>query len=192
MNRLVEAVLAQPEVVRLATRELVTSDGTVVMADSTDFGELLDRLGDAMLSPAEQARLGDETRYRLAASYLPTIRAAEWEQALSLAEGRGATAAGCWTVMVPSADGRSGLTIPENGTPAELVALFTGPPGDARVIAYDPARDEITETPPGAHCTTPSRGRCDPGSCSGCAPFEVYDKKTKAKGIRCLCPDQPR
>jgi hypothetical protein len=181
MNRLVDALLANRGVI-----------GVVVRPDSVSFSELLNRLGDAILDGPEQDRiLGDpDLRSGLDAGFLPLISASEWERALSLARTGAAAGPGWRTVMIPALDGRSGLTIPEDSSARTLVALFTGSPGDVRVIAYDPVNGRLLEFAGQAHCGPPSRGDCFPGVCGGCYSSQVYDKKTGSIAIECRCPDQ--
>jgi hypothetical protein len=181
MNRLVDALLARQEVIGLMTRP-----------DAVSFRELLDALGEAMLSRPEQERVfgAADLASRLEAGYLPVISAPDWEHAISLAQGPTATESGWWTVMIPAPDGRSGVTVPQDSSASPRLALFTGASGRAGVLAYDPALGEIGEYPGEAHCGPPSRGLCDPGVCRGCTAFPIYDRKTRSMAIKCMCPDQ--
>jgi hypothetical protein len=181
MNRLVNALIAHPEVVEQTAGQ-----------EDARFGSLLDVLGDAVFSGSELRRIQDDPqlRQRLETSYLPTISAPDWEYALSLAENRTAVNRGWWTVMVAGTSGRFGLTAPQDGSGAELVALFTGPTARAGILAYDPALSTVIDLTGGPHCGPPSRGRCDRQNCPDCDPAEVYDPATHSTGIKCTCPHQ--
>jgi hypothetical protein len=181
MNRLLDALLIRQDLI-----------GLMRGRDAVSFRELLDTLGEAMLTNPEQERIFSTAALadRLEAGYLPLISAPDWEHALSLVRSPAGTESGWWTVMIPAPDGRRGVTVPQNGDLRSRVALFTGTPGDVRVLAYDPALGEIGEYPGEAHCGPPSRGICDPGVCHGCAPVPVYDRKTGSMAIKCICPDQ--
>lgn len=181
MNRLINALLASQEVIGLITRP-----------DTVSFRELLDALGEAMLSSPEQERVFGtaDLASRLEAGYLPVISAPDWKHALSLAQGPAATESGWWTVMIPAPDGRAGVTVPQDSSESSKLALFTGASRRVRVLAYDPALGEIREYPGEAHCGPPSRGLCDPGVCRGCTASPVYDRKTHSMAIKCTCPDQ--
>jgi hypothetical protein len=193
MNRLVDALLARRDAAQHVTRLLLTAAGEVVPEEFVSFRRLLETLGDSLLSPSEQRLLQNsrDVRDRLEEGVLPTISAPDWGQALELAQGRVAADSGWWTVMVPATSGQWGLAVPQNNSPVPGVALFTRPEANGGVLAYDPANGALSEISSEAHCGPPSRGLCDPGLCHGCAPFQVYDRKTRTKGIKCICPDQP-
>ena len=178
MNRLVNALMAHPQVIEQMAGQ-----------EEAPFGSLLDTLGDAVFSEPELHRIQDDLqlRQRLESSYLPTISAPDWEYALSLTENRTAISSGWWTVMIAGTSGHLGLTAPQNGLGPEQVALFTGPADSAWILAYDPALGTISEVTGLPHCGAPSRGRCHEGSCHGCAASEVYDEATRLTGIKCLC-----
>jgi hypothetical protein len=192
MNRLVDALLFRRDAVDLVTRLPISVTGEAVLEESVSFRQLLEALGDLILSRSEQRRLqgSPNIRRHLEEGYLPTISARDWENALKLARGRVAPDSGWWTVMVPATAGNVGLTIPQNDSRASAIALFNRSTTKASVLAYDPESGELSEIPGIAHCGPPSRGLCSPGLCHGCAPFQIYDKKTHAKGIKCICPDQ--
>jgi hypothetical protein len=181
MNRLVNALIAHPEVVEQTAGQ-----------EDARFGSLLDTLGAAVFSESELRRIQNDPqlRQRLETSYLPTISAPDWEHALSLTENRTAVNSGWWTVMVAGASGRYGLTAPQDGPGTDLVALFTGPAASAGILAYDPALGTVIDVTGGPHCGPPSRGRCDKRNCPHCDPAEVYDPATHSTGIKCLCPHQ--
>jgi hypothetical protein len=181
MNRLVNALIAHPQVIEQMAGQ-----------EEAPFGSLLDALGDAVFSEPELHRIQDDLqlRQRLETSYLPTISAPDWEYALSLTENRTAISSGWWTVMIAGTSGHFGLTAPQNGPGPEQVALFTGPADSAWILVYDPALGTVSEVTGLPHCGAPSRGRCHEGSCHGCAAAEVYDEATHSTGIRCLCSHQ--
>ena len=181
MNRLVDALIAHPQVVEQMAGQ-----------EDARFGSLLDTLGDALFSESELHRIQNDPqlRQRLDTSYLLTISAPDWEYALSLTENRTAINSGWWTVMVAGTSGHFGLTAPQDGSGAELVALFTGPAASAGILAYDPALGTVSEVTGGPHCGPPSRGRCDKRNCPDCDPAEVYDEATHSTGIKCTCPHQ--
>lgn len=182
MNRLVNALMARPQVIeRTAGHE------------DARFGSLLDALGDTVFSESELHRIQDDRplRQRLEESYLPTISAPDWEYALTLTENRTAINSGWWTVMIPGTSGHFGLTAPQDGSASELVALFTGPAASAGILVYDPALGAVKDVTGGPHCGPPSRGRCGEGICYGCAAFEVYDEATHSTGIKCMCSHRP-
>lgn len=181
MNRLVNALIAHPQVIeQMAGQEVAP------------FGSLLDALGDAVFSEAELHRIhaDPQLRQRLDASYLPTISAPDWEHALSLTESRTAISSGWWTVMIAGASGHFGLTVPQNGPGLERVALFTGSADSAWILVYDVALGTVSEVTGLPHCGAPSRGLCHEGSCHGCDAAEVYDEATHLTGIKCLCSHQ--
>jgi hypothetical protein len=181
VNRLVEALIARPQVIEQAAG-----------AQDPGFGLLLDALGDALFSESELYRIQNDPqlRQRLEKSYLPTISAPDWEHALSLTENRTASSSGWWTVMVAGSSGRFGLTVPQDGSRAELVALFTGPANSTWVLVYDPALGTVSDVSGAPHCGAPSRGICDKQNCSGCDSAEVYDETTQSIAIKCVCPHQ--
>jgi hypothetical protein len=146
-----------------------------------------------VFSGPELHRIQDDLqlRQRLETSYLPTISAPDWEYALSLTENRTAINSGWWTVMIAGTSGHFGLTAPQDGSGAELVALFTGPAASAEILVYGPALGTVIEVTGGPHCGPSSRGRCYEGTCHGCAAFEVYDEATHSTGIKCMCSHQP-
>jgi hypothetical protein len=181
MNRLVNALIAHPEVVEQAAGQ-----------EDARFGSLLDTLGDVVFSESELRRIQNDPqlRQRLETSYLPTISAPDWEHALSLTENRTAVSSGWWTVMVAGTSGHFGLTAPQDGSRSELVALFTGPTASAGILAYDPALGAVIDATGGPHCGPPSRGLCDKRNCPGCNPAEVHDPATRLTGIKCSCLHQ--
>jgi hypothetical protein len=177
MNRIVKALIERPQVIEeTAGRE------------DPRFGWLLDALGDALLSASELLRIQDDLQLqRLRESYLATITAPKWNRALSKTENRTAASSGWWTVMVAGTSGGFGLTAPQDGSGAELIALFTGQEKDTKVLVYDPALGTVSEITGGPHCGLSSHGLCFEGSCHGCLPYEVYDMKTHSSGIKCEC-----
>jgi hypothetical protein len=181
VNRLVKALIERPHIIEQAAGQ-----------EEVRFGQLLDALGDALFDESELDRTQNDLqlRQRLERSYLPTISAPDWDRALSLTENRTAVNRGWWTVMVAGVSGNFGLTAPQDGSRAELVALYTGPADGAQVLVYDIARGAASEVNGGPHCGPPSRGRCFEGRCHGCAAFEVYDEATHSTGIKCLCSHQ--
>lgn len=181
MNRLVNALMARPQVI----------DETAGH-ERAPFGTLLEALGDDLLSGPERGILQSDPALsrRLQESYLPAISAAQWQDALTMAGNRTAASSGWWTVMIAAPGGRRGVTAPQNGSAPELVALFTPPYSHPGVLIYNPALRSVTELADGAHCGLPSRGRCAPGRCGGCVPATVYDAAAGGMGIKCVCPDQ--
>jgi hypothetical protein len=156
------------------------------------FGQLLDALGDVLFRESELHHIQNDLQLsrRLGESYLPTISAPAWDHALSLTENRTTINSGWWTVMIADASGHFGLTAPQDGSGAELVALYTGPADSAQVLAYDPVLGTVREVAGGPHCGQAVRGRCFEGRCHGCAAYEVYDEKSHSTGIKCVCPHQ--
>jgi len=181
VNRLVTALIAHPQVI-----------GQTAGQEDVRFGLLLDALGDSAFSESELDRIQNDSqlRQRLESSYLPTISAPDWEHALSLTENRTAIRSGWWTVMIADPSGHFGLTAPQDGSRAELIALFTGPADSTGVLVFDPALGAVIDVIGAPHCGPPSRGRCDTQNCPDCEPAEVYDEATHSTGIKCACPHQ--
>jgi hypothetical protein len=180
MNRLVKALLTRPPVAELA-----------IQPDSVPFDLLRDALGDALFSTTEWESLSRNAGAirDLHTGYLPTINASDWNTALRLAEETVADGrAGWWTIMIPWGS-NFGLTVPQDSTGIELIALFTGPLSNSRTIAYDVTRGSVIDVS-ATHCSPPSWGICAPGSCGGCKARQVWDPATRSKGIKCRCPDQ--
>jgi hypothetical protein len=153
---------------------------------------LRELLGAALFSETEWQSVAakEELTQRLSAGYLRTITASDWDVALRLAEGvSSAGGPGWWTVMIPSADGQAGITAPQDFAEDELIALFTGPPDDAKTITYYPGQVSLADLS-AEHCSPPSWGICSPGICGGCKARTVWDSVTQSKGIRCRCPEQ--
>ena len=182
MNRLVKVLMEHPQII-----ERTAGQG------NAGFGLLMDALGDVVFSTSELHRIQDDSqlRHRLETSYLPTISAPDWENALSLTENRTASNSGWWTVMIAGTSGRFGLTAPQDSSASDLVTLFAGPAASVRILAYDPVLGTATEVPGGPHCGMSNNGLCFEGTCHGCAPFEVYDEATHNPGIKCMCSHQP-
>jgi hypothetical protein len=111
VNRLVRALIARPQVIEQTAGQ-----------QDPSFGLLLDALGAAVLSESELHRIQNDRqlRRRLETSYLPTISAPDWDDALSLTENRTTTNSGWWTVMVAGTSGHFGLTAPQEGSGTEL------------------------------------------------------------------------
>ena len=110
---------------------------------------LIDALGDAVFSESELHRIQDdpELLQRLERGYLPTISAPDWDYALSMTENRTAINSGWWTVMVAGTSGQFGLTAPQDGFGADLVALFTGPAANVQMLVYDPGLGALRGSP---------------------------------------------
>jgi hypothetical protein len=182
VNRLVDVLLARRDVVDFAVQRGVAS-----------FELLLTTLDESLFSEAEREVIEDDRQLsrRLRAGYLPTITAPDWDGAVSLAGPDTADGAGWWTVMIPATTGVAGLTVPQNQSDIELIALFIGPPDNADTLIYDPTMGSLVDLTLGAHCGAPSRGRCAAGTCGGCRPRKVWDKATGI-GITCRCQDQAR
>lgn len=186
MNRLVKALIERPQVIdpqvieKTAYRKRVT------------FSQLLDALGDTLFSDRELGYLqsNPQVGQRLEQSYLPTITALEWDRALSLTEDRTAGNSGWWTAMVAGASGRFGLTVPQNGSRNELVALYAGQEDNAKLFIYSPAQRTVREVTDGPHCGPASLGKCLKGICGTCKSRRVYDKATYESGIKCMCDHQ--
>ena len=155
------------------------------------FGHLLDALGDTLFSKRELGDLQNnpEVRQRLEESYLPTITALEWDRALSLTGNRSTSASGWWTVMVAGASGRFGLTVPQDVSRREVIALYVGEENNAKMLVYSPARRTLREVTDAPHCGPASRGNCLKG-CGTCEATEVYDEATQITGIKCMCGHQ--
>src|SRR5262249_46872590 len=149
-------------------------------------------LGAAMFSETEWQSVAVEEALiqRLSVGYLKTITASDWDVALRLAEGVSSAGGPGWsTVMIPSADGRAGITAPQDSADDEIIALFTDPPWDRETIAYYPGQGSLVDLS-AEHCHPPSWGICSPGICGGCTARIVWDSATQSKGIRCRCPEQ--
>jgi hypothetical protein len=189
VNRLVKALIERPQVIELMAGQ---EDPRSARQEDPRFGQLLDALGDTLFSESELHRIQTDLPLlqRLRRSYLPTISAPDWDDALSLTEDRTATNSGWWTVMVAGTSGRFGLTAPQDGSKAKLVALFTGPPESADVLVYDPVLGTVREVSGGRHCGPPSRAHCFEGSCHGCKAYQVYDEAIHLTGIKCMCSHQ--
>jgi hypothetical protein len=180
MNRLVGALTRHPEVIDLFAG-----------SQRAPFDMLLRGLGEDLLSEPERHIIRRRAIGRhFRASYLPTISSGDWQGALSQAASRTTSRSGWWTVMVPAADGRSGLTVPQNGSSSELVALFTLPHDDPGILVYDPALGSVTVLVSEPHCGVPSLGKCLPGTCEGCRAATIRDRATGTIGIKCLCSHQ--
>jgi len=179
MNRLVDALLANSEIVDLAAR-----------GEMAHFDLLVEALGDRLLSMPERELINrdDDLSQRLRAGYLPSITAQDWDGALRLTEGE-EMAVGWWTVMIAATTGTIGLTMPQDSSVTQLVALFTGPAPDAVVIAYNPVLGRFADLPPSAHCMAGPDGKCR-GTCGECRSNRVLDKT--GRGIICSCPHQGR
>jgi hypothetical protein len=178
VNRLVDALLANSEVVDLAARD-----------ETAPFDLLVEALGDSLLSASERELIdrNDDLYQRLRACYLPSITAQGWNGALRLTEGED-LATGWWTVMIAATTGGIGLTAPQDSSVTGLVGLFTGPAPNAAVLVYDPDRGRVVDLPPGAHCVTTPDGLCPKGTCGSCRSKTVWDKT--GRGIRCSCAHQ--
>jgi hypothetical protein len=178
VNRLVDALLTNSEVVDRAARDQAAS-----------FDLLAGALGDSLLSAPERELIdrNDDLRQRLRACYLPSITAQDWDGALRLTEGD-EIATGWWTVMIAATTGVIGLTAPQDSSVTGLIALFTGSAHDAGLLIYDPARGHVVDLPPDAHCVLAPDGLCPKGSCGQCKSKTVWDKT--GRGIRCSCLHQ--
>lgn len=178
MNRLVDALLANSEVVDLAARD-----------ETAPFDLLVGALGESLLSVPERELINrhDDLRQRLRACYLPSITAQDWDGALRLTDGE-EIATGWWTVMIAAATGGIGLTAPQDSSVTELVALFTGPAPNAALLVYDPALGRVIDLAPGGHCVLRPDGLCGKGTCGQCRSKTVWDRT--GRGIRCSCPHQ--
>jgi hypothetical protein len=176
VNRLVDALLANSEVVDLAGRN-----------ETAPFDLLMGALGDSLFSGPERELINrnDDLRQRLGACYLPSITAQDWDGALRLTEGE-AIASGWWTVMIAATTGRIGLTAPQDSSVTALVALFTDAAPNATVLVYDPALGRVVDLAPGTHCLLTTDGLCRAGTCGQCRSQTVWDKT--GRGIRCSCP----
>jgi hypothetical protein len=182
VNRLVDALRTHRQVIDLALDR-----------GEAPFELLVDALGDALLSGPERDLIGRdaELSQRLNAGYLPVITAPEWDSALSEAAEDTSLGADWWTVMIPSASRAAGLTVPQDSSAADLVALFDGRGPDAQLLAYDPAVGAFADTSRTGHCAPPTRGRCGDGMCGQCQARRVWDKAT-GMGIKCRCPHPAR
>jgi hypothetical protein len=178
VNRLVDALLANSEVVDLAARR-----------ETASFDLLVDALGDSLLSAAERELIyrNRDLYQQLGTCYLPSITARGWDGALRLAEGE-EIATGWWTVMIGAPSGGIGLTAPQDSSLTRLVELFTGATPNAGVLVYDPAQGIIVDLPRSAHCGSPTPDGLCKGTCGKCLPKKVWDKT--GRGIRCSCPHQ--
>jgi hypothetical protein len=181
MNRLVKALVAQPSAVELA-----------VQRNTVPFDLLRELLGAALFSEVEWGSVAAEeaTIERLRDGYLQVIPALAWDFALGLAEVVSSAGGTGWrTVMIPSADGQAGITVPQDSSDEELIALFTDLPLGLETIVYYPGQGSLVDLS-AEHCRPPSWGVCSSGVCGGCKARIVWDSATQSKGIRCRCPEQ--
>jgi hypothetical protein len=186
VNRLVKALIERPQVIDPQVIEKTTHRKRVT------FSQLLDALGDTLFSQRELGYLqsNPDVRQRLEQSYLPTITALEWDRALSLTVDRTADNSGWWTAMVAGASGRFGLTVPQNGSRSELIALYAGQEDNAKLLIYSLARGTVREVTDGPHCGPASLGECLKGICGTCKSYRVYRKGTHGPGVKCMCDHQ--
>jgi hypothetical protein len=184
LNRIADALLAQPELI-----DVVARDGSPAEDEVVPFPVVLEAWGERLLDRRERdLLLGNPNAYqRLSLAYLPVISPSDWEVAVSAADPDGGSDDDWWTVMVASPGG-IGVTLPQNAAAGRLIAAFAGPAGRPDIIAYDPASSALVELGLG-HCGPPSRGRCTPGLCGGCQPRRVWDKAS-GLGIQCRCADK--
>ena len=149
VNRLVDSLLAHPEAIDQVAGE-----------EEVSFDLLAGILGDHLLGGPEwewESKPGvAELRRPLSVGYLPTISASEWDRAFRDAEdGLAGAPGGWWTVMVPGTARDVGLTVPQDSSRADNVALFTGRPArDAQVLAYDRSRRSPVDLSRGSHCSS--------------------------------------
>ena len=115
MNRVVEVLLARRDAIGLMPGQ-----------DTVSFLELVDVLGEAILSSSELERAfgAADLSSRLRACYLPVILAPDWEHALSLARGSPAPESGWWTVMIPAPDGHRGVTVPRTAVSTAALGIL--------------------------------------------------------------------
>jgi hypothetical protein len=184
LNRIADALLAQPEFIDVVAREGSAAGGAIV-----PFPMVLEAWGEHMLNPRERdLLLANRDAYQpLSLAYLPVISQPEWALAVSAAEPDNGDNGDWWTVMVASPSG-IGVTLPQNAAPGRLIAAFAGPVDRPDIVAYNPARSVLVDLGLG-HCGPPSRGRCTPGLCGGCQPRRMWDKSS-GLGIQCRCPDK--
>lgn len=177
MNRLVDALRLRRQLIDRA-----------VPQGRMSYSLLADELGSAMLSDAERAVIEDHPEFlrRLSRGYLPIITAGQWNSALQNARPASGVGAGWWTVMVAATSGQAGVTVPQDSSRTNLVALFRDAQLGFRTEAYDPALETFLDTSADGHCSALVRGRCAPGECGGCSSERVWDKAT-GEGIKCIC-----
>jgi hypothetical protein len=178
VNRLVDAIVARPEAIDAGAGH-----------ERVQFQPLLDVLGGTLLTTAERERIQSDPDLEatLDSGYLPTITPQGWEDALRQAEEAVEDAPGWRTVMIPARSGNFGVTIPDDGSGADVLAMFAPPYAAPRLMTYHPATGTVNVSPGQVHCAPPSRGICEPGSCGGCRARKVRDRTGEA--IMCRCPD---
>ena len=177
MNRLVTVLQHEPALVTEAARR-----------ERVDFTWLLEALGDKMMNNGELAALhaAPQAEATLSNGYLQAITGGEWDAVLGSSEEYPQHVSDWWTVMVPG-DSSLGLTLPEDASSDELVALLGGPPESAVPISWNPATLTLNVVS-ADHCLPVTRDGCAPGTCGGCRSRRVYNKRT-GYGVECRCDD---
>jgi hypothetical protein len=181
VNRLVDALIARPEAIDVGEGH-----------ERVPFPPLLEVLGGTLLTRVEQERIeaDPDLAVTLDNGYLPTIASWEWRDALRQAEQTVDDASGWRTVMIAAQSGEFGVTVPEDGTGEDVLVMFAPPYSMPRLLTYHPGTGTLIVISDQAHCTPPSRGICEPGTCGGCRARKVRDRTGEA--IMCRCPDTER
>jgi hypothetical protein len=179
MNRLVAVLLERPDVIdQVADRTVVTFDG------------LLDLLGEQTMFGGHEWKFEDELLDRLVSSYLPVVAVLDWEAAVREAVTELPGWAGWRTVLLLGASGEFGVTAPHEYSSHEVVALFTGPEDDARILVCDAARRMMQLARGEEECPEVTRNTCGHGTC-GCQLDKVWDPDTSRDSLVCRCPGRP-
>ena len=178
MNRLVTILQHEPALVTEAARR-----------ERVDFAWLLEALGDKMMNNRELVALHatPQAEATLSNGYLQAITDGEWDVVLRSSEEDPQHVSDWWTVMVPG-DSSLGLTLPEDASSDDLVALLGGLPGSAVPISWNPATLTLNVVS-ADHCLPVTKDGCAPGTCGGCQGRRVYNKRT-GYGVECRCDDQ--
>ena len=179
MNLLVWRLREHPELVdRIADSEFVSLAELVDTAD--DPGLTLDRgLLDAIAADDPLGPL-------IAEGYLRGMPEAEWHERMGGAEIREPFDAPEWVTFAAGTGGR-GISLPDDVLPSPRVSVFTRVDGKVRraSIEYRNAEEPWgLSISPGAECSKPDWGACDPAECGGNC---THDRDPEGKKMICWC-----
>lgn len=178
MNRLVGVLQQRREVIdQISNRAVVT------------FELLMDVLGEEAMFGGNEWKFEHELSDRLFGSYLPVVAVRDWESAVSAAVTDIYGWEGWRTVLLNGMNEESGLTAPHEYSSHEVVALFTGPEEDARILVCDTAQRRMQLTRAEERCPELTRGRCGRGGCE-CEVRKMWDKASHGVALTCLCSDK--